>query len=79
MFDARKQLEKPKTLIVYQRDSSEADLSVLGEIQLLAESAGCEIIELITAYRSKPDKATFVGKGKAEEIKEFVAANRLSL
>ena len=79
MFDARKQLEKPKTLIVYQRDSSEADLSVLEEIQLLAESAGCEIIELITAYRSKPDKATFVGKGKAEEIKEFVAANKIEL
>ena len=79
MFDARKQLEKPKTLIVYQRDSSEADANVLEEIQLLAESAGCEIIELITAYRSKPDKATFVGKGKAEEIKDFVAANNIEL
>jgi len=79
LFDARKQLEKPKTLIVYQRDSSEADANVLEEIQLLAESAGCEIIELITAYRSKPDKATFVGKGKAEEIKDFVAANNIEL
>ena len=79
MFDARKQLEKPKTLIVYQRDSAEADASVLDEIKLLAESAGCEIIELITAYRSKPDKSTFVGKGKAEEIKDFVAANDIEL
>ena len=79
MFDARKQLEKPKTLIIYQRDSSEADVSVLEEIQLLAESAGCEIIEQFTAYRSKPDKATFVGKGKAEEIKEFVAENKIEL
>jgi len=79
LFDAREQLNAPKTLIIYQRDSANSDDSALEEIQLLAESAGCEVIECITAYRSKPDKATFVGRGKADEIKEFVEANGIEL
>ena len=79
MFDAHEQLNKPRTLIVYQRDSSEEDDSVLEEITLLAQSAGCEVVETVTAYRSTPDKATFVGKGKVEEIKSFAHANDIEL
>ncbi len=79
MFDAREQLNKPRTLIVYQRDSSEGDDSVLEEISLLAQSAGCEVIETITAYRNTPDKATFVGKGKVDEIKSFTHSNDIEL
>ena len=79
MFDARKQLEKPRTLVVYQRDSSLMDESVLEEIVLLAESAGCEVLDTITSYRQKPDKATFVGKGKAEEIKQIVRSREVEL
>ena len=79
MFDAREQLEKPRTLIIYQRDSSQEDESVLEEIQLLAESAGCEVLDILTAYRGAPDKATFVGKGKAQEIKDLVASHEIEL
>jgi len=79
LFEALKQLEKPKTLIVYQRNSSDHDESVLEEISLLAESAGCDVIEVITAFRVSPDKATYVGKGKAEQIKQIVAENHIEL
>ena len=79
MFDAREKLNKPRTLIIYQRDSSESDENVLEEITLLAESAGCEVVDTITAYRSSPDKATFVGKGKVDEIKEFVHSDEIEL
>ena len=79
MFDPREQLNSPNTLIVYQRDTVQGEESALEEIKLLAESAGCKVIDSITSYRSTPDKATFVGKGKADEIKAFVAENDIEL
>lgn len=42
------------------------------EFQLLAKSAGAEILEHITAQRIKPDPKLFIGSGKAEEIATLV-------
>ena len=42
------------------------------EFQLLAQSAGAEILEHITAQRIKPDPKLFIGSGKAEEIAVLV-------
>ncbi|SDC27712.1 ribosome rescue GTPase HflX [Acinetobacter boissieri] len=42
------------------------------EFQLLAQSAGAEILEQITAQRQKPDPKLFIGSGKAEEIAQLV-------
>ncbi len=38
------------------------------EVRMLAESAGAEVVDLITCRRGRPDVALFVGSGKAEEI-----------
>src|SRR5471032_2757956 len=38
------------------------------ELQLLARSAGANPVTTITAKRSSPDAAYFVGSGKADEI-----------
>ncbi|RYE66012.1 MAG: GTPase HflX, partial [Oxalobacteraceae bacterium] len=40
----------------------------LEELSLLAKSAGAEPITTITAKRSSPDPALFIGSGKADEI-----------
>ena len=40
----------------------------LKELQLLAETAGAEVLGIITQQREAPDKGTFVGDGKLEEI-----------
>ena len=40
----------------------------LEELSLLARSAGAEPVTTITAKRSSPDPAHFVGSGKADEI-----------
>jgi len=40
------------------------------ELRLLAESAGAVVCASIFGSRQVPDAATFVGKGKAEEIRE---------
>ena len=44
----------------------------LDELALLAESAGDQPVEKVTAKRKAPDPAFFVGSGKANEIKELV-------
>lgn len=72
MFDLSETSLTPNSLILYQRDSPRADDEILEEIQLLAESAGAVVIDTITAFRRRPDPATFMGKGKLEEIKALV-------
>jgi GTP-binding protein HflX len=71
LFELNEISPHPKALIVFQRNSSQVDREVLEEIQLLAESAGVEVLDTMTAFRRRPDPATFVGKGKVEEIKQL--------
>jgi GTP-binding protein HflX len=49
------------------------------ELNLLARSAGAEPVTVITAKRSSPDAAYFVGSGKADEIGQAVLADRLEI
>lgn len=49
------------------------------EFKLLAESAGAQIIDLITGSRSRPDPKLFIGSGKAEEIAMRVQAENIDL
>ena len=49
------------------------------EFRLLAQSAGAEIVEHITAQRIKPDPKLFIGSGKAEEIAEQVKELEIDL
>ncbi|HET7869813.1 MAG TPA: GTPase HflX [Actinomycetota bacterium] len=48
------------------------DWSDLDELAALADSAGAEAVSRIVQTRSDPDPATFVGKGKLEEIHRTV-------
>ncbi len=52
-------------------DFGQSDFSAsVEELSLLARSAGAEPVTIITAKRSSPDAAYFVGSGKADEIKD---------
>ncbi len=53
---------------------SDADRS-LAELAALAETAGSEVLEAVSQRRDKPDAATYVGSGKAKEIRDLVAAS----
>ncbi len=44
----------------------------LEEFRLLAKSAGVTILTMIESKREKPDAKYFLGKGKAEEIRDMV-------
>ena len=51
------------------------DESNLDELAALADSAGAEPVARVVQARSDPDPATFVGKGKIEEVHRVVHAN----
>ncbi|MEZ4906563.1 MAG: GTPase HflX [Saprospiraceae bacterium] len=42
------------------------------ELEFLAETAGAETVKVFTQKLDKPDSKYFVGKGKLEEIKEYI-------
>ena len=51
----------------------EAEAS-LDELALLADTAGAEPVESVLQRRDTPDPATYIGKGKAEELRELADA-----
>lgn len=46
----------------------------LRELAALAETAGSEVLDGIVQRRSKPDPSTFLGSGKAAELRDIVAS-----
>src|ERR687890_781851 len=52
---------------------ADADRS-LAELAALAETAGSQVLEAVSQRRDKPDAGTYVGSGKAAEIRDIVAA-----
>jgi GTP-binding protein HflX len=53
--------------------ASDADGS-LAELAALAETAGSEVLEGMIQRRDKPDASTYVGSGKARELRDIVIA-----
>lgn len=44
----------------------------LAELEELANTAGGQVVEVVTQRREQPDPRTYLGKGKAEELKGMV-------
>jgi len=65
-------------LVGLARSSRDLDASKdsLEELAQLAETAGAEAVERVLQVKQSPDPATYIGKGKAEEIVEI--ARRLN-
>ncbi len=64
-----------RALLVQLRLDNRRDIAEdLEELRLLAKSAGAVVCGSVIGAREKPDPATFVGRGKAEEIRSAVAA-----
>jgi GTP-binding protein HflX len=69
------QLERVVLVSVWTSGSqADADFA-MAELKLLAETAGSQVLEGLVQRRSTPDPATFVGRGKVEEVREAVIAN----
>src|SRR4051794_39114671 len=57
-------------VIVPSTSEEEVEAS-LDELALLVDTAGADVVARTTQRRQAPDPATYVGKGKAEELKEI--------
>jgi GTPase len=56
-------------------DGSAADAQAsLAELAALAETAGSQVLEGLIQRRQKPDASTYIGAGKAQELREVVLA-----
>ena len=51
----------------------------LSELAALAQTSGAEIIQTFIQERPAPDPAFFIGRGKIEEIAEFILVNDVDL
>jgi GTP-binding protein HflX len=60
--------------LISRRQSEEQTKEYLDELSFLAETLGTKTIKTVTQRLDTPDVTTFVGKGKLEEIKEYVKA-----
>jgi GTP-binding protein HflX len=57
-----------------RRHGASAEAS-LEELRRLADTAGAEVVDATLHRRDKPDPATFIGKGKAQEVRDIVRAS----
>ena len=68
------QLERVVLASVWTTGSQRDAENALAELKLLAETAGSEVLEALVQRRSHPDPATFIGRGKVDELREVVIA-----
>lgn len=69
-----RQLRLEKVVLVGQwsRGTAEDAEISLRELAALAETAGSQVLDGILQRRPHPDPATYIGKGKAEELRDIV-------
>src|SRR4051812_42568397 len=70
----RLRLERVVLIGVWTGGSFNDAENSLAELQALAETAGSEVLEGLVQRRDRPDPATYVGSGKAKELRDIVAS-----
>ncbi len=73
--------EEPAVLVgLIQKDQTEPQVQEwLDELAFLAETAGAVTVKRFTQKLQHPDSRTFVGKGKLEEIKNYVQGKNIRI
>lgn len=65
-------------MLVHLRADAD-DVAAAEELRLLAESAGADVRATVFGSRRRPDAATYIGSGKAEEVRDLVASESADL
>ncbi|MCF8236823.1 MAG: GTPase HflX [Saprospiraceae bacterium] len=74
--------DKEKAVLVGVITSQQSEAQVMeymDELEFLAETAGAETLRRFTQKLPQPDSRTFIGKGKLEEIAEYVELKEINL
>src|SRR3954449_8231328 len=67
-------LERVVLAAVWSEGTADDAENSLRELAALAETAGSEVLAGVVQRRSNPDPATYLGKGKAVELRDIVIA-----
>ncbi len=67
-------LERVVLVSVWTTGSEVDAENSIAELKLLAETAGSQVLEGLIQRRTRPDPATYIGRGKVEELREVVVA-----
>ena len=67
-------LEKVVLVGVWTEGTAEDAENSLTELKLLAETAGSEVLDALMQRRPKPDPATYIGRGKVDELRDVAHA-----
>ncbi len=67
-------LERVVLVGVWTDGSAAQAESSMTELAALAETAGSEVLDSLVQRRDKPDAATYIGSGKANELRDIVLA-----
>jgi GTPase len=70
----RLRLERVVLIGVWTSGTLDEAETSLQELKALAETAGSQVLEGLVQRRDTPDAATFVGSGKAKELRDIVIA-----
>jgi GTP-binding protein HflX len=78
LIDKKNSIQKAERAVlvglVHKTQTEEQSQEYLDELAFLAETAGAVTLKRFTQKLLHPDSKTFIGKGKLEEIKEYVTA-----
>ncbi len=72
--DIKIRAEKAILAAVHLPDSRFDERDPLGELRALAQNAGSRVVAEMVQNRDRPEPATFIGKGKLEELKATAEA-----
>ena len=67
-------LEKVVLIGVWTSGDFDETQRSLGELTLLAETAGSQVLDVLVQRRDRPDPATYIGSGKLQELRQIVMA-----
>lgn len=67
-------LERVVLVGVWTEGSAADNRASLAELAALAETAGSQVLEGLIQRRDKPDPSTYIGSGKAAELREVIVA-----
>lgn len=67
-------LERVVLAGVWTSGSEEDAVNSMSELRALAETAGSEVLDALFQRRERPDPATYIGRGKVEEVRQAVIA-----
>jgi GTP-binding protein HflX len=83
MIDKRNKIESEERAVLIgliQKDQTETQVQeYLDELSFLAITAGAVAVKTFTQKLPHPDSRTFIGKGKLEEIRQYVAGKNIRI